>query len=72
MGRSLKEAKARTRADIVDFDVLMHYDHRRPTKPFHNYRYIRLRIIGVWNDVYEQHHFYITNLPVSKMKAEHV
>jgi len=72
VGRYLKEAKARTRADIVDFDVMMHYDHRRPTKPSHNHRYIRLRTIGVWNEAYQQYHFYITNLPVSKMKAEHV
>jgi hypothetical protein len=72
VNRTLKEAKARTRADIVDFDVMMHYDHRRPTKPFHTHRYVRLRVVGVWNEDHEQYHFYITNIPAKKMKAEHI
>jgi IS4 transposase len=71
-GRTLAEAKARTRSDIVDFNVMMHYDHRRPIKPHRDHRYIRLRVVGVWNEDYEQYHFYLTNIPVWKMKAEHV
>jgi putative transposase len=72
VGMNLKEAKAEFNGDIVDFDVKMQYDHRRPTKPFHNHRYIRLRIIGVFNHEHNRYHYYVTNLPVTKMNAQHV
>lgn len=72
VGMTLKEAKCEFTNDIVDFDVKMHYDHRRPRKPFRTRRYIRLRVIGVFNHDYHRYHFYITNLSVTKMKAEHI
>jgi putative transposase len=71
-GRMFKQARRCFISDVIDFEVEMHYEFRQYRKPRRSERYGRFRIVGIWNEDSERYHFFITNLPVSKMKAEHV
>jgi IS4 transposase len=68
-GHKLRAVVPQLHSRLVDFDVDMHY---RLPRPVWTHCTVRLRVVGLWNDEAGYHHFYITNLPTDRMRAEHI
>lgn len=68
VGLKLRDALEQVRDGIVDVDAEMGYMLDR--SPYTHYR-VRFRYVAVYNSELERWHCYVTNLPLSAMKAEH-
>lgn len=70
-GSRLREIRSRLRRAVLDAEAEIcfqrrKYAGRRKTAT------IRLRVVGLWDEVREVHHWYITNLPPQQVKAEDI
>ena len=62
----LREERGRT------FDVEVDYAYRRILQRDYQWRRLRLRIVGVWNEQARRHRLYITNASAVQLAAQHL
>jgi len=70
-GLKLHEIRSRLRRAVLDAEAEICFQRRRyagkrRTATMH------MRIVGLWDEVREVHHWYITNLPPDRVKAEEI
>jgi putative transposase len=68
-GLRLREIRSRLRRAVLDAEAEICFQRRR----YAGHRKtaaLRVRIVGLWDEVHEVYHWYITNLPVDKVRAE--
>jgi IS4 transposase len=70
-GLKLRDIRSRLRRAVFDAEAEIcfqrrQYAGRRSTAK------MRVRIVGLWDEQRSVHHWYITNLPVAKVKAEEI
>lgn len=70
-GFGLREIRSRLRRAVLDAEAEIHFQRRKyagrrrtATMP--------VRIVGLWDQTHGVYHWYITNLPVSKVRAEDI
>lgn len=68
-GQRLREIRSRLRRAVLDADAEICFQRRRYAGR-RKTATMRVRIVGLWDEVHGVYHWYITNLPVSKVRAE--
>ena len=70
-GMRLREVRSRLRRAVLDAEAEICFQRRRYAGRRRTAT-MRLRIIGLWDEVREVHHWYITNLPPERVRAEDI
>lgn len=70
-GMRLREIRSRLRRAVLDAEAEICFQ-RRAYAGQHSRATMRVRIIGLWDEVRGVYHWYITNLPVDTIPAEEV
>lgn len=70
-GLGLREVRSRLRRAVFDAEAEICFQRRRYAG-HHSKAILRVRIIGLWDEARDVYHWYITNLPVDKIKAEEI
>lgn len=70
-GMRLREVRTRLRRAVLDAEAEICFQRRRYAGRRRTAT-MRLRIIGLWDEVREVHHWYITNLPPEQVRAEDI
>jgi len=70
-GLGLREIRSRLRRAVLDAEAEIHFQ-RRKYAGRRRTATMRVRIVGLWDETHGVYHWYITNLPVSKVRAEDI
>jgi len=70
-GRGLREIRSRLQRAVLDAEAEICFQ-RRKYAGRRKTAIMRVRIVGLWDEVHRVYHWYITNLPVSKVQAEDI
>ena len=68
-GLRLREIRSRLRRAVLDVEAEICFQRRRYAGR-RKTATLRVRIVGLWDEGHEVYHWYITNLPVDKVRAE--
>lgn len=70
-GLKLRDIRSRLRRAVFDAEAEISFQ-RRQYAGRRSTATLRVRIVGLWDEGRGVHHWYITNLPVAKVKAEEI
>lgn len=70
-GLKLREIRSRLRRAVLDAEAEISFQRRRYASKRRT-ALLRVRIVGLWDEVRGVHHWYITDLPPDRIKAEQI
>ena len=70
-GRGLQEVKGQLRREVFDAEAELHF-HRRSYAGRRAGAHLRVRLVGLRDDVHGGYHWYVTNLPPDLVPAEEI
>ena len=70
-GLGLREIRSRLRRSVFDAEAEICFRRRRYAGQ-QKTSTLRVRVVGLWDETRQIHHWYITNLPVDRLKAEEI
>lgn len=70
-GLKLRDIRSRLRRAVFDAEAEICFQRRKYAGRRSTAK-MRVRIVGLWDEQRSVHHWYITNLPVAKVKAEEI